>query len=385
MGHDAYLVGGGVRDLLLHRRPKDFDIATNASPEVVRQIFRNSRLIGRRFRLVHVYFRNEIIEVSTFRANAEESFKEQHLNDTKGKRPAALLQDNTYGTIEEDAWRRDFTINALYYNIADSTVIDYTGGMSDLRHRLVRIIGDPTQRFHEDPVRLLRAIRMAAKLGLSIEVSTQEPLLRLQSLLRHVASSRLFDEAMKLFFEGYAFSTYELLVKTGYFQALFPDVAEQIINQQKKKYQQLIELAMRATDERFASRKSLNPGFLLSILLWPLVQESLNKHVKQYGKFFPALHYGINVTLDKQLMNLMIPRRLTNMMRSIWILQYHLEKRRPTRIDRIYFQRYFRAAFDFLVLRAKSGDPIQASVDWWREFQEQDDAVARENMIQRLR
>lgn len=316
LGYDAFLVGGSVRDLLLSRQPKDFDVVTNAFPETIRQIFRNSRLIGRRFRLVHVYFHSEIIEVSTFRANVEESLKDQYLSHTKGKRPGMLLQDNTYGTIEEDAWRRDFTINALYYNIADGSVVDYTGGMKDLNSKIIRIIGDPTQRFHEDPVRLLRVIRMAAKLNFTIDANTEEPLLRLHNLLYHVPSSRLFIEVLKLFFEGRAHATYELLTKTGYMQALFlNDMGLEQPNQ--KKYQRLIELAMQATDERFAGQRSLNPGFLLSVLLWPVVQGLLAEHFKKHGRLFPALHYSINVALEKECEPLLIPRRLTMMMRSV--------------------------------------------------------------------
>jgi len=368
--HDAYLVGGSVRDLLVGRQPKDFDVVTSASPEDVRQIFRNSRLIGRRFRLVHVYFRNEIVEVSTFRANVEESLKDQHLRDTKGKRPGMLLQDNTFGTIEEDAWRRDFTINALFYNVAEDAVVDYTGGMKDLRKRIVRIIGDPEQRFHEDPVRLLRVIRMAAKLNFSIDADTEVALLKLHNLLRHVPSSRLFVEVLKLFFEGNAQVTYQLLVKTNYMRTLFPDTMRYLEKPDKRNFHRLIELAMDATDSRFKQQKSLNPGFLLSILLWPVVQNLLGERLKKHRRLFPALYYGINKALDKEASALLIPRRITAMMRSVWTLQYHLERRRSKRIYHIYHQRYFRAAFDFLALRAQAGEPLQGLVDWWQTFQD---------------
>lgn len=384
LGHDAYLVGGSVRDLLLSRRPKDFDVVTNARPEVVRQIFRNSRLIGRRFRLVHVYFRNEIVEVSTFRANVEESMKDQHLSATKGKRPGMLLQDNTYGTIEEDAWRRDFTINALFYNVADGTVVDYTDGMKDLHRRVIRIIGDPTQRFHEDPVRLLRVIRMAAKLNFSIDDYTEAALLRLHNLLRHVPPSRLFVEVQKLFFEGNAYPTYQLLAKTNYMDALFPDTMSYFEKSKKGNVEHLIELAMRATDKRFANQKSLNPGFLLGVLLWPVVQGLLDEHLKKHGRLFQALYYGINRALDHESEALLIPRKLTGMMRSIWTLQYHLERRRIKRIYRIFQQRYFRAAFDFLALRAQAGEPLQELVNWWQAFQE-GNKKEKESLIESLR
>ena len=375
MGHEDYLVGGGVRDLLLSRRPKDFDVVTDLPPQEIRHLFRNSRLIGRRFRLVHVYFRNEIIEVSTFRANVEESFKDQQ--------PGLLAQDNTYGTIEEDAWRRDFTVNALYYNVADSTVIDYVDGMEDLHRRVIRIIGDPEQRFHEDPVRLLRAIRLAAKLEFTMDPKTHAPLLQLHNLLQHVPSSRLFDEILKLFFEGSAYASYQCLKETGYMQALFPEIMMVLTKKQEKDYEPLVILAMYATDERFANQQSLNPGFLLGILLWPVVQQLLQQHFKKHKRLFPALHHGINLALEQQLKTVLIPRRLTIMMRSVWTLQYHLERRRSKRIFHVFYQRYFRAAFDFLALRAEAGEPLQALVDWWQLFQDSDKAE-RQCMIQAL-
>ncbi len=369
-GYQAYLVGGSVRDLLLGHQPKDFDIVTNARPQEVRQLFRNSRLIGRRFRLVHVFFPREIIEVSTFRANAEEKLRDQPLNEIKGKRPGMLLEDNTYGTIEEDAWRRDFTMNALYYNIADFSLVDFTGGVDDLNHRVVRMIGDPAQRYHEDPIRLLRAVRLAAKLNFHIDAGTRDPLLQLHGLLKHVPVSRVFDEVNKLFFKGHAYSSYQALVKTGYMQALFPHTMEALNQSEKNHYARLIELAMQATDERFASEQSLNPGFLFGVLLWPVVQNLLQKYEQQYHRFFPALHHGIGSAIRHQAETLPIPRRLTDMMRSVWMLQYHLERRRPSRVYRIFNQRFFRAAFDLMQLRAEAGEPLNEQVSWWRAFQD---------------
>lgn len=355
-GYQAYLVGGGVRDMLLGFEPKDFDVVTDATPEQVRSIFRNSRLIGRRFLLVHVYFRDEIIEVSTFRANSEDPIDD---SDTDNR-------DNTFGTIEEDAWRRDFTVNALYYNIADLSVVDYTQGMHDLNKRVIRMIGDPTQRFHEDPVRLLRAVRLSAKLNFKIHHETKVPLLNLVHLLKNVAPSRLFDEMLKLFFTGYALATYHSLVKTGYFQALFPHVWKAI--EFNKKQQKLLELAMQATDQRFAEKMSLNPGFLLSILLWPVIQVILNE--KNEEKLSFRLHYAIQKVLKLQNKALMIPKRFTEMMRSIWTLQYHLEYSRKNRIEKILEHRYFRAAHDFLKLRAQSGENLREIADRWQRLRD---------------
>jgi len=251
-GYSACLVGGSVRDLLLDRRPKDFDVATNATPEEVRQLFGNSRLIGRRFRLVYVFFPEETVEVSTFRASTTE-------------KPSMLTADNTYGTIEEDAWRRDFTVNALYYDIADFSVVDYTQGMQDLKNRLLRVIGDPVQRYHEDPIRLLRAIRLAAKLQFHIHSDTEAALIQLPHLLQHVPPSRLFDALLKLFFDGYAVLTYQYLNKYNYLNVLFPQAAQVLQERKSDQDERLIEIAMQATDDRFSSGQSLNPGFLFSI------------------------------------------------------------------------------------------------------------------------
>lgn len=382
-GHAAYLVGGGVRDMLIGVKPKDFDVATDAHPDTVRQIFRNSRLIGRRFRLVHVYFPGEIIEVSTFRANAEESLKDQHLSDTKGKRPGAILSDNTYGTIEEDAWRRDFTLNALYYNIADYSVVDYTGGMLDLKNRLIRMIGDPVQRFHEDPVRLLRAIRFAAKLHFKLDAAVRQPLMQLSDLLRHVPPARLFDETLKLFFEGNAEVTYEQLLKTNYMGVLFPGTMDVLKQRKSARFGRLIDLAMQETDRRFTEKKSLNPGFLLAILLWPVVQYFLKQHCDKHHKPFSALYYGIDTAIENQLQVLVIPRRLLGMMRAVWVLQHHLQRRRPKRALYIVQHRYFRAAFDFLVLREKSGESLRDLVDWWGRFYDAKQGK-RQSMIKSL-
>jgi poly(A) polymerase len=372
-GFQAYLVGGGVRDLLLGVTPKDFDVATNATPEEVYATFRNSRMIGRRFRLVHVFFKGETIEVSTFRGPAVR----------EGQKTDLTVSDNVYGTMLQDAWRRDYTVNALYYNISDFSVVDYTGGLQDLKRKAIRMIGEPEARFHEDPVRLLRAIRLCAKLGFDVADETAQPLHRLSDLLQNVPQSRLFDETLKLFFEGNAYVTYQKLLETDYLRALFPETADFIKQSPDSPYVTLIELAMKATDTRFHQGQSLNPGFLLGVLLWPVVQARLEAHFQQHGKWFPALHAGIQETFATQLDTLFIPRRFTAMIRSMWVLQYHLERRRGKRIFHIAEQRFFRAAFDFLALRAQAGEPVQPLVDWWARFQACKHK-ARLNMIKAL-
>jgi len=376
-GYKAFLVGGGVRDLLLGKAPKDYDVVTDAHPEALRDTFRNSRVIGRRFRLVHVYFQSEIIEVSTFRANIEETFDENQSVEEHESLPILGRTDNTYGTIEEDAWRRDFTVNALYYNIEDFSIVDYTGGMYDLKKCLIRMIGDPHQRFHEDPVRLLRAIRLAAKLDFSIEAKTKASLLKLSHLLQHVPKARLFDELLKLFFEGSAEAVYKKLKQLDYFKTLFPHV-DPVINRK------FFDLALKSTDERFHEGKTLNPAFLLAVFLWPLLQSTLYRKTSSKGRFFQQLHQAMQKTFLLQTENLMIPRRFINTIRSIWLLQYHLERQRKKRIYRVMEQRYFRAGFDFLKLRAEAGEPVQALVDWWQQIQTAP-PKQKQKMINKLR
>lgn len=378
-GYAGYLVGGGVRDLLLKRAPKDFDVATDGHPEALRKLFVNSCIIGRRFRLLHVFFPGEIIEVSTFRANAQEDASTEEREDDA---PLVIAADNTYGTIEEDAWRRDFTVNALYYNIADFSVVDFMGGMLDLKHRIIRMIGDPVQRYHEDPVRLLRAIRLAAKLRFKIHPQTETPLKELSGLLRYVPESRLFDEVLKIFFEGNAVSSYRYLQRYDYIEVLFPKLSAILRAKKNAQQAKLIELALKATDERFSDKRSLNPGFLLSVLLWPLVLKRLEENEKEFAHFYQALHHTIDEVITEQNTILRIPRRFTAMMRSIWMMQYQLVRRRGKRVYRTLRHRYFRAAFDFLVLRAQAGEPYQKEVDWWQEFQKANHTEQKEMVFE---
>ena len=363
-GYAAFLVGGGVRDILLGRSPKDFDVATDAHPDKIRRLFRNSRIIGRRFQLVHVFYPGDIIEVSTFRANIE-----MQASTHTHSRAQVIARDNTFGTIEEDAWRRDFTINALYYNITDFSVVDYTTGMEDLKHRLIRMIGDPAQRYHEDPVRLLRAIRFCAKLDFGMEENTESALKSLSHLLRHVPSARLFDECLKLFFEGNAWVTYQKLQHYHFFSVLFPQTARVLQENPPPSDEAIISLAMQSTDARVRTGESTNPGFLLAVILWPVFRSQWSVMKDQREQYFPRLHQLVNDVIKVQLEAVSIPRRLQFMMQAIWLLQFQLEKRRPKRILVLLQNRYFRAAFDFMGLRVQAGEVTSDIFEWWKEFQ----------------
>ncbi|OGO93040.1 MAG: hypothetical protein A3F41_04070 [Coxiella sp. RIFCSPHIGHO2_12_FULL_44_14] len=367
--YDAYLVGGSVRDLLLNRNPKDFDIATNATPEDVRKLFRNSRIIGRRFRLVHVYFEKEVVEVSTFRANSEA--EEPQTKETRGPHKTALMitADNTYGTIEEDAWRRDFTVNALYYNIKDFSVVDFTGGLADLKAKKISMIGDPLQRFHEDPIRLLRAIRLAAKLDFSIDDSISQLLTPMAYLLEHVPQARLLDEMIKLFFEGYAVITFQRLQDINYVAVLFPELANVLAKPNAEATKKLVYSALKTTDQRFYNEQRLTPGFLLAVLLWPVLQNFLVECQQQGMRFSAAFHLTMQKTVQTQAEVCLLTKRMLAMMRAVWTLQYHLERRRSRRIYHLLKHRYFRAAFDLLALRAEAGEVSLSLVQWWDTFQ----------------
>lgn len=365
-GHEAYLVGGGVRDLLIGKAPKDFDLATSASPEQVRKIFRNCRLIGRRFRLAHIYFKGEIIEVSTFRSGVEQS-KDKAVLET-------LAHDNVYGTLAEDAWRRDFTVNSLYLSAKDLDVLDYTDGITDLDKKLIRIIGDPSKRFHEDPVRILRAIRLAAKLEFNIEEQTAAQIKPCLHLLDLVPGARIFDEMLKILFQGYAQATVPMLKQYNVWQKMFPLTMHWF---EMPKTAAMYQRAFVETDARVVNAQSLNPGFLLAVLLWPEVWqrfEKFNGTKKQYI----MLRRVANEVLSEQLQILRIPKRLQIMMLDVWLLQLHLQRRRPSSAETIVRQRYFRAAFDLLLLYADGDSKLTADVQAWRKLRDARPAARRE-------
>ncbi len=362
-GFQAYLVGGSVRDLLLGREPKDFDVATNALPEQVRELFRNCRLIGRRFRLAHVQFGREIIEVATFRG--------QHDADSEGAAvtdEGRILRDNVYGTLDEDVWRRDFTVNALYYNIADFSIVDYVGGVEDLRQGRLRLIGDPDKRYREDPVRMLRAVRFATKLGFGLDAATLDAIPRLRHLLEDIAPARLFDEMLKMFQGGVGHQTFELLRHHGLFHCLFPMTDSHLDGPDGEFAQRLVAAALRSTDQRVAEDKPITPAFLLAALLWHVVEEEAEKLLASGVTAHNALNLAADTVISKQVARIAMPRRFSNVTREIWALQSRLEKPTPKRVQRALEHPRFRAAYDFLVLRAEAGDPVQEEATFWTDY-----------------
>ncbi|TDT44591.1 poly(A) polymerase [Halospina denitrificans] len=377
-GHDAYLVGGGVRDLLLGGKPKDFDIATSATPEEVHELFRNSRLIGRRFRLVHVLFGKEVIEVTTFRGMPSNADADPHMDVNEQGR---LLRDNVYGTQEEDALRRDFTVNALYYDIRDFTVHDYANGLEDLHHRELRLIGDPVVRYQEDPVRMLRAARFAAKLDFSIAPDTATPIRDLTHLLEDIPAARLFEEVLKLFAAGQGERTYEILTQYDLFAPLFPETAKALAEGESDA---VIRQALANTDRRIAQSKPITPYFLYAALLWPALRVRwLREEEESDQPAYQALQQAAGDTVQEQVGATSIPRRFSTPMREIWELQVRLGKRGGRKADRLLEHPRFRAAYDFLLVREHAGEDTQGLGAWWTEYQDADED-RRRAMIKEL-
>ena len=371
-GFAGFLVGGGVRDLLLGGRPKDFDIATDATPEQVRKLFHNSRIIGRRFKIVHVRFGREIIEVTTFRGTHE-----QVEQSPKGKRPqnqnsaqsknGMLLRDNVFGTVEEDAVRRDFTINALYYTTADFAVYDYTSGLRDLDEKIIRIIGDPETRYREDPVRMLRAVRFAAKLNFTIEKNTAKPILRLAPSLADIPAARMFDEVLKLLMSGYGADVYKLMQQYGLFEPLFPQTQPCL---QQPQANILVEQAIKNTDARIQQGKPVTPAFIFAALLWPAVNERQQQLVKERVPEIPAMHQAAQEIASMQQQHTAVPKRFGIPMREIWDMQLRLSKRGGNKAEQMIENRRFRAAYDFLLLREQAGEPTDGLGQWWTDYQD---------------
>lgn len=366
-GYDSHLVGGCVRDLMLGREPKDFDVVTNALPEEIRELFRNSRLVGRRFRLAHVRFGRDIIEVATYRALPGDDEE-----DVERSESGRILRDNVYGTQEEDAVRRDFTVNALYYDIADFSVKDYVGGAEDLQQGLIRIIGDPETRYREDPVRMLRAVRFAAKLGLIIEKATAEPIGRLAPLLAEVPSARLFEEVLKLFHGGAALNTFEQLRHHNLFEPLFPLTETALAEEPGGFPAMLVPLGLKSTDERINSGKSVNPAFLFAVMLWGPMRNVMQQLVAGGRSEADAMRLAASEVLGDQAGQTSIPRRFTTIVREIWFLQPRFERRTGKRAYRLLAHDRFRAAYDFLCLRGQAGETDPALCQWWTDFQETD-------------
>ncbi|MFT5210375.1 MAG: poly(A) polymerase [Flavobacterium sp.] len=359
-GYEAYLVGGCVRDLLLGRAPKDFDVATNAHPDEVGELFKNSRPIGRRFKIVHVRYGRDIIEVATFRApHADNS---SNTTDT-----GLILSDNSYGSFSEDVFRRDFTVNALYYDADTKEIRDLVDGLSDIDAQVLRLIGDPESRYREDPVRMLRAVRFKAKLGFTLSEDTEEPLRKIGHLLQDIPPARLFEEMLKLFMSGYGEKAFEILMEYELFGWLFPDSKNAMaINDRTKK---LIALSLASTDKRIAEEKPVTPAFVFAALLWHPFEIERDR-LKELGDTNAAFEAAGNV-IGKQQFFTSIPKRFSGPMREIWQLQSRLGIRTGKKPEGIVIHRRFRAAYDFLLIRELSGENLEDLGQWWTDYQEQ--------------
>ena len=369
-GHQAYLVGGAVRDLLLGSNPKDFDIATDATPEEVHGLFRNSRIIGRRFRIVHVRFGREIIEVTTFRGHHEggnEASPATGGSHSRQSDKGLLLRDNVYGTLEEDAVRRDLTVNALYYDSGKFEVFDHVNGLTDLEKRQICIIGEPAVRYREDPVRMLRTVRFAAKLNFDIEQNTAKAIPACAALLREIPSARLFDEFLKLFLSGYAAATLEQLLEHDLLQFLF-DETSHLLHQDAMSLA-LVRAAMANTDKRIADDKPVTPAFILAALLWPVVVRTAAQQENRGDPPMVAMHNASQQTISEASQQLSIPRRFSQPMREIWEFQLRLQRRQGKKAAELVEHRRFRAAYDFLLLREQAGEDTGDLGEWWTEYQ----------------
>lgn len=373
-GFNAYIVGGAVRDLLLGIAPKDFDVATNATPDQVQKLFRRSRLIGRRFQIVHVTFygkdRPEIIEVSTFRAHVQA--EDAHLA-ANGR----ILRDNVWGSQGEDATRRDFTINAMYYDPQTETVLDYHGGMQDIEARTLRMIGEPSQRYREDPVRMLRAIRFAAKTGFQIQTETLAPLEKLGDLIQDVPSSRLFDEILKLLMSGHAWASLQGLKDVGLHQKILPLIDAILENEDRSIF---VKKSLDNTDLRVHEGKPVSPGFLFASLLWHDVQDAWAHYENDGMQSVPALHAAIDEVFESQKNFLGMQRRHEADMREIWTMQPRLEKRVGRYPFRLIDSSKFKAGYDFLLLRCETGEISNEIGQWWTDFWLGDDPIRQDLM-----
>ena len=366
-GYEAYLVGGGVRDLLLGKAPKDFDVTTNATPEQMRKLFRNCRLVGRRFRLAHVMFGPEVIEVATFRGHHR---AEEDANAQRGQN-GMLLRDNIFGTIEDDAQRRDLTINSLYYSVADFTVRDYVGGLQDLQQGIIRLIGDPETRYREDPVRMLRVVRFAAKLEMTIAETTAEPIPRLATLLNDIPPARLFEEALKLLQAGYGYQTYLLLREYQLFQPLFPVISRAFTERGDSLMERMVEQVLKNTDTRIQNQMRVNPAFLFAAMFWYPQLETAQRIAQESGlAYYDAFALAMNDVLDEACRSLAIPKRITTLVRDIWQLQLRISRRHGKRALKLMEHPKFRAAYDLLALRAEveNNQELQRLAHWWGEF-----------------
>lgn len=363
--YEGYVVGGAVRDLILGAKPKDFDVATNATPEEIKSLFRSARIIGRRFQIVHVRDGREIIEVTTYRGphQSESSVKSASKQSDKG----LLLRDNVYGSLAEDAARRDLTINAMYYDPIDESVLDEMGGNQDIEARLVRILGDPQTRYREDPVRMLRVIRFAARLQFDIESETEAAIGVCGPLLGEIPPARLFDEFLKLFMAGHGRPTLLLLLRYQLLDSLCPDAA--LLIEKEPRFKQLVTQAMGNTDQRVKDGRHVTPAFLLAALLWPVVQTRANAMVRTGEAISQAIHSAGQQVIAETCQKMSIPKRFSYPVREIWELQPRLERRQSKRVKDLIADRRFRAAYDLLLLREESSESLDNAGKFWEQQQ----------------
>ena len=370
-GYEAYIVGGSIRDLLLGLSPKDFDVATNARPSEVKAIFRRSRIIGRRFQIVHVRFNREVIEVTTFRSNEKlNSDESQNNSNFRQETDSGLLtRDNVFGSLEEDAARRDLTVNALYYDPSEEIIYDFAGGMKDIKNRVIRIIGNASTRYSEDPVRLLRVIRFSAKLGFTIETETAKPIVKLGSDLRYISSPRLFDESLKLFMSGEGSSIYKLLKKYALFEYIVPQ-AKNLVRNKSINADFLFEQVFLNTDNRIKSNQRVTPAFIYAALLWPSLVQLVEAFKNKGNSPSYSLNKAASEVISKQISVTAIPKRFTIPMREIWDLQFQMPRRGGKRAERLSLHPRFRAGYDFILLREQAGENLDDLGKWWTLYQE---------------
>ena len=377
-GFHACLVGGAVRDLLLGITPKDFDVATDATPEQVNKLFRNCRLIGRRFRLAHVHFGRQIIEVATYRANHDLS--RSGIQDESGR----IVRDNVYGELADDVWRRDFTANALYYDVSDFSVIDFVGGYEDIKKKRLHLIGDVETRYREDPVRMLRAIRFSAKLGFEIDEESKTPIYSLGFLLKDIPPARLYEEVLKLFHSGHAVRSFELLLDFGLLKYLFPETDKSI--EQDENLKNMLIIAMQSTDDRIRNDLRVTPAFLLAALLWDPVNSRVNEFVDKGMPYSVAIQKVATRILSQQAASVSIPKRFSTTMRDIWGLQTRFHYRSGKRALSVLEHPKFRAAYDFLCIRVQAGENVEGNnlkhdYQWWTDLQKQTVEQQRNTLI----
>ncbi|WP_404342859.1 polynucleotide adenylyltransferase PcnB [Pseudoalteromonas mariniglutinosa] len=371
-GFDAYLVGGCIRDILLGQQPKDFDVVTNATPEQIKKLFRNCRLIGRRFRLAHIVFGREVIEVATMRGHHEAEPSKNQVSQSSEH--GQLLRDNVFGSIEEDAERRDFSINALYYSINDFCIYDYANGINAIKAKQIELIGDPETRYREDPVRMLRAVRFATKLDMSIAPKTEKPISQLADLLDHIPPARLFEEVLKLFLNGKAEANFLMLRQYGLFKALFPALDRILDNSNDDFAEKFIVQMFRNTDKRINDEKKVTPAFIFAALLWlPLLKVSKKLQQQEQLSEYDAFAQAMNKVLSENAQHIAVPKRFTLGARDIWHIQQRLDKRAGQRAYRLTQQPRFKAAYDFLLLRVQAGEQQHNELaDWWTSYLSKD-------------